>query len=99
MRDPATDPAVRRRMAMARYARSHNKLEAARHFGCCWTTIQAAVQRVERYESTGDIGFLQNKPRGKRIARRKRLKTARLRSTKRVLTRRGHSIDGILPPR
>jgi transposase len=52
-------------MAMARYARSHNKLQAARHFGCCWTTIQAAVQRVERYEKTGDICVLQNRPRGK----------------------------------
>jgi transposase len=65
MRDPATDPAVRRRMAMARYARSHNKSQAARHFGCCWATIQAAVQRVERYENSGDTTMLQNKPRGK----------------------------------
>ena len=65
MREPATDPAVRRRMAMVRYARSHDKAQAARHFGCCWATIQAAVQRVERYEQTGDIEMLQNRPRGK----------------------------------
>jgi hypothetical protein len=64
MRDPTTDPAVRRRLAMVRYARSHNKAQAARHFGCCWATIQAAVQRVERYERTGDINEVQNKPRG-----------------------------------
>ena len=50
---------------MARYARTHNKSQAARHFGCCWATIQAAVQRVERYEKSGDIRMLQNKPRGK----------------------------------
>lgn len=50
---------------MVRYARTHNKAQAARHFGCCWATIQAAVQRVERYETTGDIRVLQNKPRGK----------------------------------
>ena len=49
---------------MARYARSHNKAQAARHFGCCWATIQAAVQRVEEYERTGNIRLLQNKPRG-----------------------------------
>ena len=65
MRDPRTDPAVRRRLAMARYARNHNKSQAARHFGCCWATIQAAVERVEEYEQTGDIRVLQNKPRGK----------------------------------
>jgi transposase InsO family protein len=29
------------------------------------TTIQAAVRRVEEYERRGDIGVLQNKPRGK----------------------------------
>jgi hypothetical protein len=52
MRDPATDPAVRRRLAMARYARSHSKAAAARHYGCCWATIQGAR-------------CLQNKPRGK----------------------------------
>jgi transposase InsO family protein len=52
-------------MAMARYARSHNKAQAARHFGCCWATIQAAVRRVEEYERRGDIRVLQNKPRGK----------------------------------
>jgi hypothetical protein len=65
MRDPRTDPAVRRRMAMARYARSHNQTRAARHFGCCWATIQAAVRRVEEYERSGDIRGLQNKPRDK----------------------------------
>ena len=65
MRDPKTDPAVGRRLAMVRYARSHSKAQAARHYGCCWQTIQAAVQRVERYERTGNIGELQNKPRGK----------------------------------
>jgi transposase len=64
MRDPASDPAVRRRMAMARYARSHNKSQAARHFGCCWATVQVTVQRVEEYERTGDVRVLQNKPRG-----------------------------------
>lgn len=64
MRDPRTDPAVRRRLAMARYARGHNKSQAARHFGCCWATIHAALQRVEEYERTGDIRVLQNKPRG-----------------------------------
>lgn len=52
-------------MAMARYARTHNKSRAAQHFGCCWATIQAAVQRVEAYEHTGDIRVLQNKPRGR----------------------------------
>lgn len=65
MRDPGTDPAVRRRLAMARYARNRNKAQAARHFGCCWATIHAAVQRVEAYERTGDIRVLQNKQRGK----------------------------------
>jgi transposase len=65
MRDPRRDPAVRRRMAMARYARTHNKSQAARHFGCCWATIQAAVGRVEEYERAGDIRALQNRPRGK----------------------------------
>jgi transposase len=65
MRDPRTDPAVGRRMAMARYARSHNQAQAARHFGCCWATIQAAVRRVEEYERRGDIRVLQNKARGK----------------------------------
>jgi hypothetical protein len=50
---------------MVRYARSHNKSQAARHFGCCWATIHAAAKRVEAYESTGDIAALQNKPRGK----------------------------------
>jgi transposase len=64
MRDPATDPAISRRMAMARYARTHNKSQAARHFGCCWATIHAAVQRVEAYEGSGDIRLLQNQPRG-----------------------------------
>jgi transposase len=49
---------------MARYARSHSKAAAARHFGCCWATIQAAVQRVEGYERTKDVCHLQNKPRG-----------------------------------
>lgn len=49
---------------MARYARSHNKARAARHFGCCWATIQTAVQRVEEYERTGNIRVLQNRPRG-----------------------------------
>jgi hypothetical protein len=52
-------------MAMARYARSYNKAQAARHFGCCWATIHAAVQRIEEYERSGDIRVLQNKPRGK----------------------------------
>ncbi|MFN2156673.1 MAG: hypothetical protein ACK2UX_15685 [Anaerolineae bacterium] len=65
MRDPATDPAVRRRLAMARYARSHSKAAAARHYGCCWATIQAAVRRVEEYERTQDVRCLQNKARGK----------------------------------
>ena len=65
MRNPATDPAVRRRLAMARYARSHSKAAAARHYGCCWATIQAAVRRVEDYERTKDVRCLQNKPRGK----------------------------------
>jgi len=65
MRDPKTDPAVRRRMAMARYAQHHNKSAAARHFGCCWRTIQAAVRRVEEYERTGEVQVLQNKARGK----------------------------------
>jgi transposase len=65
MRDARRDPAVGRRMAMARYARTHNKSQAARHFGCCWATIQAVVGRVEEYERTGDIRALQNKPRGK----------------------------------
>lgn len=64
MRDPTTDPAVSRRLAMARYARTHNKSQAARHFGCCWRTIHAAVQRVEAYERSGDIHLLQNQPRG-----------------------------------
>lgn len=49
---------------MVRYVRTHNKAQAAQYFGCCWATIQAAVQRVERYETTGDIRILQNKPRG-----------------------------------
>jgi len=52
-------------MAMARYARSHNKARAARYFGCCWATIQTAVQRVKEYERTGDIRVLQNRRRGK----------------------------------
>jgi putative transposase len=65
MRNPRTDPAVGRRLAMARYARMHSKAQAARHFGCCWATIQAAVRRVAEYERTGDIGVLQNAPRGK----------------------------------
>lgn len=65
MRDPHTDPAIRRRLAMARYVRGRNKSQAARHFGCCWATIQAALRRVEEYERTGDIHVLQNKPRGK----------------------------------
>jgi transposase len=65
MRDPRMDPAVGRRMAMVRYARTHNKSQAARHFGCCWATIQAAVTRVEAYERTGDVRVLQNKARGK----------------------------------
>lgn len=64
MRDPQTDPAVSRRLAMARYAQLHSKAAAARHFGCCWRTIDAAVKRVEAYEGTGDIGELQNQPRG-----------------------------------
>ena len=64
MKDPAIDPAVWRRMAMARYAHCHNEAQAARHFGCCWATIQVAVQRVEEYERTGDIRVLQNRPRG-----------------------------------
>jgi len=51
-------------MAMARYARTHNKSQAARHFGCCWATIHAAVRRVEGYELSGDVRLLQNKPRG-----------------------------------
>jgi hypothetical protein len=50
---------------MARYAQHRNKSQAARYFGCCWATIQAAVQRVEEYQRTGDIRVLQNKPRGK----------------------------------
>jgi len=58
MRDPGTAPAVRRRLAMARYARGHNKSQAARHFGCCWATIHAAVQRVEEYERMGNIRVL-----------------------------------------
>lgn len=64
MRDPHTDPAIRRRLAMAHYVRGHNKSQAACHFGCCWATIHAAVQRVEEYEQMGDIRVLQNKPRG-----------------------------------
>lgn len=50
---------------MARCARQRNKSEAARYFGCCWATIQAAVRRVEEYQRTGDIRALQNQPRGK----------------------------------
>lgn len=65
MREPITDPAVRRRLAMARYAARYNKAQAARHFGCCWATIQAAVKRVDLYQETGNIEVLQNKPRGK----------------------------------
>ncbi len=65
MRDAKTDPAVGRRMARARYARTHNKSQAARHFGCCWATIQAAVRRVAEYERTGEVQALQNKARGK----------------------------------
>ena len=65
MRDPRTDPAVSRRLAMARYARIHGKSAAARHFGCSWATIQAALRRVQEYERTGDIRVLQNKPRGR----------------------------------
>jgi hypothetical protein len=50
---------------MARCARHHNKTQAAHHFGCCWATIHAAVQRVAEYELTGDIRVLQNKARRK----------------------------------
>jgi len=64
MSDPQTDPAVRRRLAMARYARRHTKAQAARHFGCCWATVQATLRRVAEYEATGDIQVLQNRPRG-----------------------------------
>lgn len=64
MRDSKTDPAIRRRLAMARYARSHNKAQAARHFGCCWATVQTTLRRVADYETTGDIQLLQNRPRG-----------------------------------
>ncbi len=49
---------------MARFARSHTTAEAARHFGCCWKTIQAALKRVDQYEHSQDIQHLQNKPRG-----------------------------------
>jgi len=65
MRDASEDGAVGRRLAMARYAKTHNKAQAARHFGCCWATIQAAVRRAEAYRQSGDIRVLQNKPRGK----------------------------------
>ena len=65
MRDPRTDPAVRRRLAMGRYAKMHSKAQAARYFGCCWATIQATVRRVEAYQRGGDIRELQNRPRGK----------------------------------
>lgn len=65
MRDPQTDPAVRRRLTIARYACNHTKAATARHFGCCWKTIQATVQRVAAYEESGQIQVLQNKPRGK----------------------------------
>jgi hypothetical protein len=64
MRDAQTDPAVRRRLTMARFARTHTKAEAARHFGCCWKTIQATLKRVEQYEHSQDIQVLQNKARG-----------------------------------
>lgn len=64
MRDPTTDPAVRRRLAMARYANRYSKAQAARQFGCCWATIHAAVKRVAVYQETGNIEVLQNKPRG-----------------------------------
>jgi hypothetical protein len=64
VRDAQTDPAVARRLARARFARSHTKAEAARHFGCCWKTIQATLKRVEQYEQSRDIHDVQNKPRG-----------------------------------
>jgi hypothetical protein len=46
MRGPHTAPAVGRRLAIAGYARSHNKSQAARHFGCCWATIQTDVRQA-----------------------------------------------------
>src|SRR5512136_94952 len=64
VRDAQTDPAVPRRLARARFARSHTKAEAARHFGCCWKTIQSTLKRVEQYELSGDIHAVQNRPRG-----------------------------------
>lgn len=65
MRDATVDPAVRRRLAMARYARSHTKSETARRLGCCWASVQASLRRVEEYERSGDIAVIQNKPRGR----------------------------------
>jgi transposase len=64
VRDAQSDPAVRRRLAVARFARTHTKVEAAHHFGCCWKTIQATLRRVEQYEHSQDVQLLQNKPRG-----------------------------------
>jgi transposase len=65
MKGVGIDAAIGRRLAVARYARGHSKAETARHFGCCWRTVQAALQRIEEYERMGDISALQNRARGK----------------------------------
>jgi transposase len=64
MKDPTKDPTVSRRLAIARYAKAHNISLAARKFGCSWSTAKSYLRRFEEYEKTGDISFLQNKPRG-----------------------------------
>jgi hypothetical protein len=65
MRDPQTDPAVRRRLSMASYASNHTQAATARYFGCCWKTVQATLRRMAAYEQSGQIQVLQNTPRGK----------------------------------
>jgi hypothetical protein len=72
MREPETDPVVRRRMAMTRYARSHNKVQAARHFGCCWATIQTAFQRVEEYDEQATLGYCRTDPAASLVEHLKR---------------------------
>jgi transposase len=65
MKGVGIEAAIGRRLALARYARGHSKAEVARHFGCCWRTVQTTLRRVEEYERTGDISALRNRARGK----------------------------------
>ena len=63
VRGAGRDAVMRRCLPMVPCALSHNKAPAARGFGCCWATVQAAAHRAREYGRKGDVRLPQHEAR------------------------------------